>query len=93
MANQKDIGETYNPMDGVFQSMLGDYADITNSLPGEYGEPSLEALRIAQRAKHEKYFKQLGLFEGATLLDIGCGWGPFMNYCRSRGVIASGVTL
>lgn len=93
MASQTEVGETYNPMDGVFQAMLGDYADITNSLPGDYGAVSIENLRLAQKAKHEKYYKELGLFPGATLLDIGCGWGPFLNFCRKKGVETLGITL
>lgn len=93
MATQKEVGQTYNPMDKIFELMLGDFADITNSLPGSYGEPSIDALRLAQEKKHEKYFKQLGLFSGATLLDIGCGWAPFLNYCRTKGVEVTGLTL
>jgi cyclopropane-fatty-acyl-phospholipid synthase len=81
-------------MDSIFQLMLEDkHPDITNSWPGDYGPPTLDNLKKAQRAKHEHYLKLLDVKEGDTVLDIGCGWGPMMEYCRERNIQSVGLTL
>ncbi len=56
-------------------------------------DPSLEA---AQAAKHELVCAKLGLAggAGATLLDVGCGWGSMaLHAARHHGVRVVGVTL
>jgi cyclopropane-fatty-acyl-phospholipid synthase len=84
----KAESDTYNPMETIFQMVAGDFPSISNSWPGDYGEPSIEHVLIAQEKKYEEYFKNLGLKEnaGMKVFDIGPGWGSFSNYCRKRGV-------
>lgn len=38
-------------------------------------------------------FDQLGLQPGGEVLDVGHGWGGFLEYCAGRGVRAQGITL
>jgi cyclopropane fatty-acyl-phospholipid synthase-like methyltransferase len=83
--------KAYNPVDKIFRMIMGDYASISNSWPGNYGEPNKKNVLVAQQKKYEEYFRLLGLQEnaGMKIYEIGPGWGPFSNYCLERGV---GVT-
>ncbi len=37
--------------------------------------------------------EQIGIKPGARVLDLGCGWGPLLNFIRARGASGVGVTL
>ena len=84
----KATSAAYNPMEDIFQLIMGEYPSITNSWPGNYGEPTVENVLIAQEKKYEEYFNNLGLKEhaGMKVFEIGPGWGPFTHYCEERGV-------
>ena len=48
-----------------------------------------KALGFGRRSSQEKRFGALaaiGNFDGATLLDVGCGFGDFLAWLRARGV-------
>lgn len=77
---------TYNPMDQILALMVGDFPNVSNSLPGDWGEPNLTNLQRAQEAKMAKYFEMLNLSSGKRVFEIGPGWGHFAKYCRDRGV-------
>lgn len=48
----------------------------------------------AQEEKLELVCRKLGLREGMSLLDIGCGWGSLVHYAAERyGVQATGITV
>jgi cyclopropane-fatty-acyl-phospholipid synthase len=50
-------------------------------------------LEEAQAAKHQFMAEQLGITKGSSVLDMGCGWGPFLNFITKRGAIATGLTF
>ena len=50
-------------------------------------------LEQAQRRKHEYVAEQIGIDPGRRVLDLGCGWGPLLNFIRGRGADGIGVTL
>lgn len=53
-----------------------------------------ETLDEAQEAKLELVCRKVGLGEGRTLLDIGCGWGSLVRFAAERyQVQATGITL
>jgi cyclopropane-fatty-acyl-phospholipid synthase len=37
--------------------------------------------------------EQIGIGPGRRILDLGCGWGPLLQFIRSRGATGVGVTL
>jgi cyclopropane-fatty-acyl-phospholipid synthase len=53
-----------------------------------------ETLEQAQETKLELVCTKLGLSEGDTVLDVGCGWGAFAIHAASRhGARVVGITL
>lgn len=60
--------------------------------PGIYADDG-DPLEQGAERKLAHAFDALGLGQGATLLDVGCGWGGFLRYCAERGVVATGISL
>jgi cyclopropane-fatty-acyl-phospholipid synthase len=52
-----------------------------------------EDLNKAQENKYENIIQQLKLKEGDHLLEIGCGWGGFLEYAAKKGIRVTGVTI
>ncbi len=90
MASQKDIEFTYSLIDRIFRLSLGEMADFSGAkFDGDF---SL-TLEQAQRRKHDFIGEQIGIGPDRRVLDLGCGWGPLLNYIRERGGSGVGVTL
>ncbi len=52
------------------------------------------SMAAAQTAKYERILQVLNPPRGATILEIGCGWGGFAEHAAStRGVKVTGITL
>ena len=47
----------------------------------------------AYNNKFGTYFKYLNLEPGMKILDIGCGNGHWLQYCKNRGVDGMGITI
>ena len=52
-----------------------------------------EGLFLAQENKYENILKKLKLKEGDHILEVGCGWGGFMDYAARKGVKVTGLTI
>jgi cyclopropane-fatty-acyl-phospholipid synthase len=53
-----------------------------------------QTLDDAQEAKLDLICRKIGLREGHTVLDIGCGWGSFIGFAAERyGADCAGVTV
>ncbi len=50
-------------------------------------------LEIAQQNKYNRILDQLPFKEGKKILEIGCGWGSFLEQAASRGFEATGITV
>src|SRR5436309_8807137 len=90
MADQTDLEFTYSLSDRVIRLSLGDLADFSGA---KYDGDFSLSLEEAQRRKHEYVAEQIGIGPGRRVLDLGCGWGPLLNFIRNTGGTGVGVTL
>jgi cyclopropane-fatty-acyl-phospholipid synthase len=90
MADRSDLEFTYSLIDGIFRLSLGELADFSGA---KYDGDFSLSLEEAQRRKHEYVAEQIGIGPGRRVLDLGCGWGPLLNFIRERGGDGVGVTL
>ena len=90
MAERSDLEFTYSLIDRVFRLSLGELADFSGA---KYDGDFSLTLEQAQRRKHEYVAEQLRIGPGRRVLDLGCGWGPLLNFVRERGGEGVGVTL
>ena len=52
-----------------------------------------DPLLRAQHAKYDRILDRLGLAPGASVLEIGCGWGGFAERALARGLRPTGLTI
>jgi cyclopropane-fatty-acyl-phospholipid synthase len=90
MADRKDLDFTYTLTDRIIRLSLGELTDFSGA---RYDGDFSLSLEQAQRRKHEYIAGQVGIEAGRRVLDLGCGWGPFLNFIRDRGATGVGVTL
>src|SRR5208282_3829970 len=90
MAERADIDFTYSLTDHVFRLSLGELADFSGA---KYDGDFSLTLGQAQHRKHEYVAAQIGIEANRRVLDLGCGWGPLLNFIRARGAVGVGVTL
>lgn len=90
MADSSELDFTYSLTDRVIRMSLGELADF--SCAKYDGDFSL-TLEQAQRRKHQYVAEQIGIGPRRRLLDLGCGWGPLLNFAREQGAEGLGVTL
>jgi cyclopropane-fatty-acyl-phospholipid synthase len=90
MADRDDLEFTYSLIDRIFRLSLGELADFSGA---KYDGDFSLTLEEAQRRKHAYVAEQIGIGPGRRVLDLGCGWGPLLNFIRSRGGTGVGVTL
>jgi cyclopropane-fatty-acyl-phospholipid synthase len=90
LADRKDLEFTYSLIDRIFRLSLGELADFSGA---KYDGDFSASLEEAQRRKHEYVAEQIGIRAGGRVLDLGCGWGPLLDFIRRRGAVGVGVTL
>ena len=90
MASQKDLEFTYTTIDKIFRLSVGETGDYSGAMYN--GDFSL-SLEQAQRQKHQFIADSLGIGKNTKVLDMACGWGPFLTYIKGRGATGRGVTL
>jgi cyclopropane-fatty-acyl-phospholipid synthase len=90
LADREDLEFTYSLIDRIFRLSLGELADFSGA---KYDGDFSLSLEEAQRRKHEYVAEQIGIRAGRRVLDLGCGWGPLLDFIRSRGAAGVGVTL
>ncbi len=52
-----------------------------------------DSLEEAQTRKYEAILNKLELKEGDHILEIGCGWGGFLEHAAKKGIRVTGVTI
>lgn len=65
-------------------------ADLTESIFNNMWDISNEE---SYKIKFDTYFEYLKLKPGMKLLDIGCGNCHWLQYCKSRGIECTGITI
>jgi cyclopropane-fatty-acyl-phospholipid synthase len=90
MADRDDLEFNYSLIDRVFRASMGELADFSGA---KYDGDFSLTLEEAQRRKHEYVAEQIGIAPGRRVLDLGCGWGPLLEFIRRRGGNGIGVTL
>lgn len=91
MANQKDLNFTYTTIDKIFRLSMGKTGDYSGA---KYDGDFSLSLEEAQRAKHKFIADSLNIQQGSKVLDMACGWGPFLEYItKERGAEGIGLTL
>lgn len=77
-------------MDKIFRLSLGDKGAYSCArFDGDFSMTT----EAAQLKKHQFIAAGCKLKEGTKVLDIGCGWGAFLDYLNSLGSITFGVVL
>jgi cyclopropane-fatty-acyl-phospholipid synthase len=90
VADRNDVEFTYSLIDRIFRLSLGELADFSGA---KYDGDFSLSLEDAQRRKHEYVAERIGIGPGRRLFDLGCGWGPLLNFVRECGGEGVGVTL
>lgn len=91
MAEKQDMDFTYTTIDKIFRLSIGEMGDYSGA---RYDGDFTMTLEEAQRAKHKFIADSLYIQSGSKVLDMACGWGPFIRYAVSeRGAQCIGVTL
>lgn len=90
MADKRDLDFSYTTIDKIHRAALGETADLSGAMFN--GDFSM-SLEDAQRAKHEFMAEQLHIKAGSKVMDMGCGWGPFLNHLKKIGAKGIGLTL
>lgn len=78
--------------------------DIGNSFYSLWLDPSMtyssaiildenEDLQLAQMRKYQSVLDKLNLKSGDHILEVGCGWGGFLEYAANKGIKVTGVTI
>ena len=82
MADRAQLDFTYSLTDRIFRLSLGELADFSGA---KYDGDFSLGLEEAQRRKHEYVAEQIGIGPGRRVLDLGCGWGPLLDFVPRRG--------
>lgn len=91
MAEKQDLDYTYSTIDRIFRLSIGETGDFSGAM---YNGDFSMTLEQAQRAKHRFIAENLDIKKGDRVLDMGCGWGPFLNYATHElGAQCTGLTL
>lgn len=91
MAGKQDLDFTYTTIDKIFRLSIGETGDYSGA---KYDGDFSMTLEEAQKAKHKFIADSLYIKEGSKVLDMACGWGPFLTYItKERGASGLGLTL
>lgn len=86
--SEKNIHAHYDLGNDFYKLWLDKSMTYSSALFG----PGMD-LEQAQINKYKRIFEQLDIQEGQEILEVGCGWGGFIDYAASKGVSVTGVTI
>jgi cyclopropane-fatty-acyl-phospholipid synthase len=87
--NRASVAFHYDRPPEFFLSWLGPARCYTH---GFYSSPD-DDLGKAEARKLDYVIDALALGRGSRVLDMGCGWGSFLEFAGERGVAVHGITI
>jgi cyclopropane-fatty-acyl-phospholipid synthase len=90
LASRSNLEFTYSLIDRIFRLSLGEMGDFSGA---KYDRDFSLSLEQAQRRKHDFVAESINIGPGRRIIDLGCGWGPMLNFIRSKGATGVGLTL
>ena len=97
--SKRNIRAHYDLGNAFYRLWLDDSMTYSSGLldPGKDEPKSLttdsERLALAQHQKYERILDELDIEAGASILEIGCGWGGFAMHARKRHMHLKCLTL
>ncbi|RVU29471.1 SAM-dependent methyltransferase [Neptunomonas marina] len=87
--SRRNIAAHYDLGNDFYQLWLDDTMTYSAALYRDYGE----SLQAAQVNKYNRILELLDAPKGASIIEIGCGWGGFAHQAASQGYHVDGITL
>ena len=87
--SKKNI-EAHYDLGNDFYSM---WLDKTMTYSSGFYKDENETIEQAQKAKYQLILDTLDLPVGSSILEIGCGWGGFLEHASSQGYLVKGITI
>lgn len=87
--SKKNIHSHYDLGNDFYKLWLDQTMTYSSAL---FDQPGLSLLS-AQERKYQNILDQLNLKDGDHILEVGCGWGGFMEYAAQKGVKVTGITI
>ena len=83
------ISKHYDLGNNFFSKWL----DKTLTYSSAVYENENDSLEIAQKNKYQKLIDLLNVKDGNKVLEIGCGWGGFLEHASNQGYLVKGITI
>ena len=87
--SKKNIHAHYDLGNDFYKSWL----DETMTYSSGFFEGNSDSLKEAQNKKYKLILDTLDLPKKSSILEIGCGWGGFLEYASSVGYKIKGITI
>ena len=87
--SRRNIAYHYDLGNAFYGHWLDEGMTYSSALFEHQGQPLAEA----QAAKYRRIGELAGIGPGARVLEIGCGWGGFMEHAAAQGARVQGLTL
>ena len=87
--SKKNIHAHYDLGNDFYESWL----DETMTYSSGFFERNSDSLKEAQNRKYKLILDTLDLPKNSSILEIGCGWGGFLEYASSVGYKIKGITI
>jgi cyclopropane-fatty-acyl-phospholipid synthase len=87
--SKKNI-EAHYDLGNDFYSM---WLDKTMTYSSGFYKEENETIEEAQKSKYQLILDTLDLPVGSSILEIGCGWGGFLEHASNQGYLVKGITI
>ena len=88
--SKKNIHAHYDLGNAFYELWLDPSMTYSSALFQNLEEEHLES---AQKNKYQKIVESLNLKSGDNILEIGCGWGGFIEHASKLGINVTGLTI